>query len=57
MQVRWKRLLLHSLLWLSAEVILTSIGLDDLADYGEFHVTSKQAAIAQLINKVPMLTA
>ncbi|MEM6716891.1 MAG: hypothetical protein AAF827_19290 [Cyanobacteria bacterium P01_D01_bin.6] len=41
-------------LWLSAEVILTSIGLDDLADYGEYHVTSKQAAIAQLVQTAPI---
>lgn len=54
MQVRWKRLLLQSLLWLAAEVILTSIGLDDLADYGEYHVTSKHAAIAQLVNAEPI---
>ncbi|MEM1279458.1 MAG: hypothetical protein AAGG53_05400 [Cyanobacteria bacterium P01_H01_bin.152] len=54
MQVRWKRFLLQSALWLSAEVILTSIGLDDLADYGEYHVTSKQAAIAQLVQTAPI---
>jgi len=55
MQVRWKRLFLQSLLWLSAEVILTSIGLDDLADYGEFHAASKQAAIAQLAYTTPIV--
>jgi hypothetical protein len=49
MTVRWKRLLIQSVLWLSAEVILTSIGLDDLADYGEYHLTSKHGAIAQMI--------
>ncbi|MEM1281661.1 MAG: hypothetical protein AAGG53_16935 [Cyanobacteria bacterium P01_H01_bin.152] len=50
MQVRWKRLLLQSILWLSAEVILTSIGLDDLADYGEYHVICKLTTVAQQIN-------
>jgi hypothetical protein len=49
MNVRWKRLLLQSLVWLSAEVILTSIGLDDLADYGEYHFTSKHAVMAQML--------
>jgi len=53
MQVRWKRLLWQSALWLSAEVLLTCIGLDDLADYGEYHVNSKQAAIAQLVSSAP----
>lgn len=52
MRVRWKRLLLQSILWLSAEVILTSIGMDDLADYGEYHITSKLATVAQQINQV-----
>lgn len=55
MQVRWKRLLIQSIVWLSAEVILTSIGLDDLADYGEYHITSKQAAIAQLAHHATAL--
>lgn len=48
MKVRWQRLLIQSVVWLSAEVILTSMGLDDLADYSEYHFTSKQAIIAQL---------
>jgi hypothetical protein len=30
-------------------VILTSIGLDDLADYGEYHFTSKHAVMAQML--------
>ena len=55
MRVRWKQLLLQSLLWLSAEVILTSIGMDDLADYGEFHATSKQAAIAHVVYTRPAI--
>lgn len=49
MTIRWKRLLIQAFLWLSAEIILTSIGLDDLADYGEYHFTSKQGAIAQIV--------
>lgn len=54
MQVRWKRLLLQSTVWLFAEVILTCIGFDDIADYGEYHITSKQAAIAQLMQAAPL---
>ncbi|HEY9889066.1 MAG TPA: hypothetical protein V6D02_11740 [Candidatus Obscuribacterales bacterium] len=48
MSICWKRLLLQSLVWLTAEVILTVIGLDELADYGEYHLTAKCAAIAQI---------
>jgi hypothetical protein len=49
MTIRWKRLLIQAFLWLSAEIILTSIGFDDLADYGEYHFTPKQVTIAQII--------
>ncbi|WP_302849223.1 hypothetical protein [Leptolyngbya iicbica] len=41
------------MIWLAAEIILTSIGLDDLADYGEYHSTSKHGAISQLIYNIP----
>ncbi|MGD1861877.1 MAG: hypothetical protein ACFB0E_18135 [Leptolyngbyaceae cyanobacterium] len=51
MQIRWKRLLLQFILWLSAEVILTSMGLDDLADYGEYHVICKLTVMAQQIDQ------
>lgn len=36
MQIRWKKLVLQSTLWLATEVLLTVAGLDDLADYSEF---------------------
>lgn len=36
MQIRWKKLVLQSLIWLASEVVLTVAGLDDLADYSEF---------------------
>jgi len=45
--IRWKRLLLQSTLWLVAEIVLTCMGLDDLADYGEYHFTSKQDTLTQ----------
>ncbi|WP_204141213.1 hypothetical protein [Halomicronema sp. CCY15110] len=53
MSVRWKRLFWQSIIWLAAEIILTSIGFDDLADYGEYHITSKHGAIAQLVQNIP----
>lgn len=30
------RMLIHGFVWLTAEIVLGWIGLDDLADYGEF---------------------
>ena len=35
MQIHWQKLLLKAVFWLSAEIALTCLGLDDLADYGE----------------------
>ncbi|ESA33844.1 hypothetical protein N836_32345 [Leptolyngbya sp. Heron Island J] len=36
MQIYWPKFLLKILFWLSAEIALTCLGLDDLADYSEF---------------------
>jgi hypothetical protein len=36
MRVRWKTLLIQGSIWLTSEILLTLVGLDDLADYGEF---------------------
>lgn len=36
MQIHWPKFLLKILFWLSAEIALTCLGLDDLADYSEF---------------------
>ncbi|WP_287254865.1 hypothetical protein [Moorena sp. SIO4E2] len=36
MNVRWKKLLVKLTLWLIVEVGLNLMGLDDIADYGEF---------------------
>ncbi|HIK29932.1 MAG TPA: hypothetical protein IGS17_04505 [Oscillatoriales cyanobacterium M59_W2019_021] len=36
MRVRWKTLLIQGSIWLASEVLLTLVGLDDLADYSEF---------------------
>lgn len=35
-QVRWKKVLVKTTVWLSAEIILNLLGLDELADYSEF---------------------
>ena len=34
--VLWKKLYIKAILWLGVEILLTLIGLDDLADYSEF---------------------
>ena len=36
MDIRWKTLFTRTLIWLAAEVVLNSMGLDTLADYSEF---------------------
>ncbi len=36
MKVNWSRLIFKIIVWLFAEMYLTVLGLDNLADYGEF---------------------
>ncbi|AFZ37686.1 hypothetical protein Sta7437_4212 [Stanieria cyanosphaera PCC 7437] len=36
MNVKWKKLLFKTTIWLVAEISLNSLGLDSLADYSEF---------------------
>ena len=36
MEIHWKKLLAKAAVWLMAEILLTLLGLDDLADYSEF---------------------
>lgn len=36
MHVQWPKLLFKASFWLCTEIALTFLGLDDLADYGEF---------------------
>ena len=35
MNIRWKLLLVKGVIWLASEIVLTFVGLDDLADYSE----------------------
>ncbi len=35
MKIQWKLLLLKGVIWLTSEIVLTLVGLDDLADYSE----------------------
>ncbi len=36
MNTRWKKLLVKIIVWLVVEILLTILGIDDLADYSEF---------------------
>lgn len=36
MEIKWKILLVKTLVWLLVEIGLNFIGLDTIADYGEF---------------------
>ena len=36
MKVKWSQLVLKIVVWLFTEMYLTVLGLDNLADYGEF---------------------
>ena len=36
MNVQWSKLVFKIAVWLSFEIFLTTLGLDDLADYSEF---------------------
>ena len=36
MQVKWQKLAIRVVCWLASEIILGSLELDYLADYGEF---------------------
>ena len=42
MKVQWQKLWVKTILWLGAEILLTLIGLDDLADYSEFLFQQKE---------------
>ena len=41
MEVKWSKLVLKIVVWLSAEIFLTALGLDNMADYSEFVFQSR----------------
>ncbi len=45
MKMQWKRLWVKATIWLVTEIILNTLGLDNLADYSEF-LFEKELAIA-----------
>lgn len=40
MHIRWKTFITQTFLWLMAEIVLSLMGLDALADYGEYRLSS-----------------
>jgi preprotein translocase subunit SecG len=47
MQAQWKAILVRVTIWLAIEILLNFLGLDTLADYGEF-VFNKQTTTVNL---------
>ncbi len=47
MNVRWKIFLSRMVFWLAAEISLSCLGLDDLADYSEFLHEEKYVLVRQ----------
>ena len=52
MKGNWKTLFIRVSFWLAAEVLLNIMGIDDLADYSEYHFEHKVRAIAGLVMKL-----
>ena len=36
MNVKWRKLIIRGSLWLTLEIVLNCIGIDDMADYSEY---------------------
>ena len=53
MTIKWPKLFSRTCVWLCAEISLTLLGLDDLADYSEFLLQNQNyLQVTQLINHV-----
>jgi hypothetical protein len=57
MQFQWSALFLKGLVWLSAEILLTLLGLDDLADYSEFLFHNRNGVAVIEVSMNPVTTA
>ena len=47
----WHKLFAKLLFWLTAEIVLNAVGLDNLADYSEFLLDHSQAAGRETITQ------
>ena len=50
MKIQWSKLLLKTVVWLGAELTLTCLGLDDLADYCEFIFQDRRDVLAHVVS-------
>ena len=48
MEIRLRQLIFRFFLWLMAEILLGFLGLDDLADYGEYIEMRSEAILLSL---------
>ena len=48
MNLKWKQFIFRTFLFLTAEICLTPLGLDDLADYSEFLYERNENALILL---------
>jgi hypothetical protein len=55
MNVRWQKGLAEIAIWLTAEIILNFLGLDNLADYSEFIFKHKGATSSSLLPPVVVM--
>ena len=51
MNVRWKKLLVKTILWLVAEIWFNFLGIDNLVDYSEF-IFERHEIVQQLITPI-----
>ncbi|ACB49772.1 hypothetical protein cce_0421 [Crocosphaera subtropica ATCC 51142] len=42
MKISWKKLLIQTSVWITSEIVLNLIGLDNIADYSEFIFKQKE---------------
>lgn len=45
MNVKWRKLLIRGSLWLTLEIILNCVGIDDMADYSEYVFERNQTTL------------
>jgi hypothetical protein len=45
MNVKWRKLLIRGSLWLTLEIILNCVGIDDIADYSEYVFERNQTTL------------
>ncbi len=57
MKIQWKKLLVKTIVWLAAEIILNLIGLDNLADYSEFIYEQEVMVLSQLSQPTTLMIA